>query len=140
MKRLNSNARNVTARNLNGFSARPVIVWRPVPEQVQGLNPRLEPAEAVRVPLMKYRGIRGNRFYFFLKNLVLWASDSYSKQELKLFLLRFCLDFGISVIGNHLIFVILIIQETFNQVNPPLRITQTGPSLRVVGWPRIFIK
>ena len=65
MKKLSSSAQNASARNLSGFSVQPATVWPIVPEKVRGLNPRLEPAEAARVPLMKFPVIHGNAFSNF---------------------------------------------------------------------------
>jgi len=65
MKKSSSNAQNANARNLSGFSVQPATVCPTVPEKARGLNPRPGPAEAVRVPLMKFPVIHGNAFSNF---------------------------------------------------------------------------
>ena len=65
MKKLSSSAQNASARNLSGFSVQPATVWPMVPGKARGLNPSPEPAEAVRVPLMKFPAIHGNAFSNF---------------------------------------------------------------------------
>ena len=65
MKKLSSSAQNARARNLSGFSVQPATAWPMVPEKARGLNPSPEPAEAVRVPLTKFQGIRDNAFSNF---------------------------------------------------------------------------